>query len=302
MTLKFDPNIMRFTLEADELAFANSEVDSWASRQEWRLMGENIGNIVRLRLPYVSWVPRMYQNGSLGEAPMAPTVTVADYVATSQTGSASQTTRYVRPTFTHVLPTEKWVLGGGWYHMDDTRYTGWNAAQEVSVQITEEMEQDVDSWLSAILVAAIPVSQQTTASEIDFDTFRDVIADASSAGFPVSNVIMSRSRAMDMANWGTSNVTWLWAPLSPGYGAQIAAQGYVSNFMGVQLQIAESIPDDKVYFYGDPGAMGRRLDRVGGLRRLMAEDIDNRTVRFSMDQLYMQTTASAADVWQVTIT
>lgn len=300
--MKFDPSTRRFSLEAEELNFADAEVNGYIDRQEWKLMAEAVGRMVRIRKPYVAWVPRLYQVGSVSDAPMAPTVSVADYVGSSQTGSASQTTKYVRPTFTYVHPTVKWVSGGGWYHMDDTRWTGWNAAQEVAGQIAEEMSYDVNSWLSTILIAAIPAAQKITASALDFDTYRGVIADASSAGFPVTNVVMTGARSMDMADWGTANVTWLWGPLPSNYGSQIATQGFVSQFMGVTLEQMSGMADNKVYFYSNPGSMGRYLDLVGDMRRLTAEDIDNRTVRFAMDQLYYQTTASAADVWEVTIT
>lgn len=300
--MKFDPSTRRFALEAEELNFADAEVNGYIERQEWKLMAETVGRMVRTRKPYVSWVPRLYQVNTLSEAPMAPTTSIADYVGTSQSGSASQTTKYVRPTFTYVQPTNKWVSGGGWYHMDDTRFAGWNAAQEVATQIAEEMAYDLDTWLSTILIAAIPVAQKITASALDFDTYRGVIADASSAGFPVTNVLLTTARAMDTADWGTANVTWLWAPLPANYGSQVATQGFISQFMGVSMEQMDSLSDAKVYFFSNPGTMGRYLDLVGDMRRLTDQDIDNRTVRFAMDQMYYQTTASAADVWEITIT
>lgn len=301
MALKFDSNTRRFSLEAEELAYANNEVNTWIANQEWKLMAEAVGRMVRTRKPYVSWVPRMYSVNTQSEAPMFPTVSVADYVATSQTGSASQTTKYVRPTFTYVSPTQKWVSGGGWYHMDDTRFAGWNVVQEVSSQIAEEQAYDLDNWLLAILVAAIPAGQKIGASALDFDTFRGIIADAHSAGFPITNMLSTRSRAMDTADWGSANVTWFWSPLPSNFGSQVATQGYISSFMGLNFEQMQSMPDDKIYFFSDPAPMGRYLDLIGAMRRLTAEDIDNRTVRFNMDQLYYQTTASAADVWEVTI-
>lgn len=302
MGLKFNTETRRFSLEAAELEYANNEVNSWIENQEWKLMAEAVGRMVRTRKPYVSYAPRLYSVSTQATAPMFPTVSVADYVATSQTGSASQTTKYVRPTFTYVQPTQKWVSGGGWYHMDDTRFTGWNAAQEVATQIAEEMAYDLDNWLMTILIAAIPSGQKITASALDFDTFRGVVADASSAGFPVTNMISTRSRAMDTADWGSANVTWFWSPLPSNFGSQIATQGYISQFMGLTFEQMESMSDTKVYFFSDPAPMGRYLDLIGDIRRLTAEDIDNRTVRFNMDQLYYQTTASAADVWEVTLT
>lgn len=302
MTMTFNQASRRFDLVADELNFADREINGLIENQEWKLMAERVGQIVRNRKPYSAYVPRMYSVRNMAEAPMAPTVSLVDYVATSQTGSASQTTKYVRPTFTYVQPTQKWVSGGGWFHMDDARYVGWNAAQEVAAQIDEEQAYDLDTWLLSLLVAAIPSGQKVTASALDFDTFRGIIGDASSTGFPVTNMICTQSRAMDMANWGTTNVTWLWQPLPSNFGAQIASNGYLSNFMGVVFEQMPSMADTVVYFFSNPAPMGRYLDLIGDMRRLTEQDIDNRTVRFAMDQLYYATTASALDVWQVTIT
>ena len=66
-------------------------------------------------------------------------------------------------------------------------------------------------------------------------------------------------------------------------------------------QFSNSISGATIYFFGNPAEYGRELLLVGPEQTLTDDDIDNKTVRFNMEQLYWQTTASAADVWKLTV-
>ena len=299
--MKFDPVTRQFTYEAAQQAALDAQAEAWTKAQEWGLMGEAIERIVRLRKPYESWMTRLFQVGSMPEAPAAPTVAVEDYVATAQTGSPQQTALYQRATFTFKQPSIFWAGGGGWYSTRDTRHRGWNPVEVVARQIAEEQAKVLDTELNAAFVAALVGAQQTTVAELDWDTFRGIVADASDAGWPVTNMICTPGRAMDTANWGTANVTWLWSPLPQSFGNQIAANGYISNFMGVNFEQLASMSGTKIYLFGNNAEMGRYLDAIGPMTRASDQDIDNHTVRFNMDQLYHYYCVSCADVWEVTI-
>jgi hypothetical protein len=299
--MKFDPVTRKFTYEAEKQAALDAQAQQWVQNQEWGLMGEAIERMIRLRKPYESWVTRFYQVSSQPEAPVAPSVAVEDYVATAQTGSPQQTSLYQRATFTFKQPSIEWIGGGGWYSMRDTRHRGWDPVQEVARQIAEEQAKKLDTTLYTAFHAGIAGGQKTSVSELDFDTFRGIVASASDAGFPVTNMVATPGRMMDTANWGTSNVTWLWSPLPQNFGSQIAVNGYISNFMGISFEQLASMPGTKIYFFGNNAEMGRYLDAVGPMTRLSDMDIDNKTVRFNMDQLYYYYTVSCADVWEVTI-
>lgn len=299
--MKFDPVTRQFTYEAAQQAALDAQAEVWAKNQEWGLMGEAIERIVRLRKPYESWMTRFFQVGSVAEAPMSPTVAVEDYVATAQTGSPQQTFLYQRPTFTFLQPTVLWAGGGGWYSTRDIRHRGWNPLEVVARQIAEEQAKALDTALFTAFYALIDAGHKQTVAELDWDTFRGIIADAADEGWPVTNMVFSPGRAMDIANWGTGNVTWLWAPLPQNYGNQIATQGWVSNFMGVNFEQLSGMSGTKVYLFGNNNEMGRYVDAVGGMTRESAVDIDNRTIRFNMDQMYYYYAVSGADVWEITI-
>lgn len=299
--MKFDPVSRQFTYEAAQQATLDAQAELWAKNQEWSLMGEAIERIVRLRKPYESWMTRFFQVGSLAEPPLAPTVAVEDYVATAQTGSPQQTFLYQRPTFTFTQPSIFWAGGGGWYSTRDIRHRGWNPLEVIARQIAEEQAKKLDDELFTAVYALIDAGQKTTVSELDWDTFRGIVADASDAGWPVSNMICTPGRAMDTANWGTSNVSWLWSPLPQSFGNQVATNGYISNFMGVNFEQLASMSGTKVYLFGNNSEMGRYLDAVGPMGRESAVDIDNRTVRFNMDQMYYYYAISGLDIWEVTI-
>ena len=300
--IKFDPKSMSFTLEADALEWADNAITTYTKERQWGLFAEQVGRLVNLNLPYVSYVPAMYDVQRVATAPNQPRVSKVDYVGAARVSSPTNTSTYVRATHTFVEPTIEFIEGGGWYHMRDSRYMGWNGAMEVAKQISWEMAKKLDTWLGTILDAAIPVGNTDTITALDFDTFRGVVADAEAAGYPVSRAILAKSRAMDTADWGTANVTWLWGQAPAQFANQVVTQGYISDFMGISMQqFSNSISGATIYFFGNPAEYGRELLLVGPEQTLTDDDIDNKTVRFNMEQLYWQTTASAADVWKLTV-
>lgn len=300
MTIQFDPQKGQFTMEAAELAYADEQIRDYIGTGRWDLMAEEIGRLVNLHIPYMSYVPAMYSVRQVAEMPAAPTIATVDYVGTANVSSPTQTATYVRATFNRVQPTIEYIEGGGWYHKRDARFAGWNAAQEVAKQIAWEKAKKLDTWLGTILDAGTGLVS-ASASALDFDTFRGIVADAEAAQYPVTRMICTKSRAMDTADWGTANVTWLWGQAPSGYANQIVKTGFISDFMGITMEQFNSMANTTIYFYGNPADYGRELLLVGPEDREMDYDIDNKTTRFNMEQLYWQTTASCADVTKVTI-
>ena len=298
---KFDPVKRDFTYEADVLAFLNSEARTWDENQNWAVMGEAIEKMLVLRHPYQSWVTRFFETSSISEVAPYPTIAVEDYVGTSVEGAPFQTPRYIRPTFLWKHSTSYWAGGAAYYHMNDTRIRGWDPLARIAAQIAEEQAKKLDTHLLAILDAAIPAGQKITAAAMDFDTFQDIVRDASDTEWDVNYMISTKGRAMDTATWGTQNLTWMWAPLGGQYANQVASQGFISNFMGVQLEQHPSMASTAVYFFGNNAEHGRMLETVGPMTRLSDQNIETKTVRFNFDQQYQVTCIDASDVWKVTI-
>lgn len=298
---KFDPVKRDFTYEADVLAFLNSEARTWDENQNWAVMGEAIEKMLVLRHPYQSWVTRFFETSSISEVAPYPAFAVEDYVGTSVEGAPFQTPRYIRPTFLWKHSTSYWAGGAAYYHMNDTRIRGWDPLARIAAQIAEEQAKKLDTHLLAILDAAIPAGQKITAAAMDFDTFQDIVRDASDTEWDVNYMISTKGRAMDTATWGTQNLTWMWAPLGGQYANQVASQGFISNFMGVQLEQHPSMASTAVYFFGNNAEHGRMLETVGPMTRLSDQDIETKTVRFNFDQQYQVTCIDASDVWKVTI-
>ena len=298
---KFDPVKRDFTYEADDLAFLNEQARTWDENQEWSLMGEAIERMLVLRHPYESWVTRFFDVSSISEVAAYPTIAVEDYVGTSVEGAPFQTPRYIRPTFQYKHSTSYWAGGAAWYHMYDARVRGWNPLEVVAKQIAEEQAKKLDTHLLTILDAIIPAGQKINASAIDFDTFQDIVRDASATGWDVNYMMSTKGRAMDTATWGTANLTWMWAPLGGQYASQVAAQGYISNFMGVTLEQHASMASTAVYFFGNNAEHGRMLETVGAPTRLSDQNIETKSVRFNWDQQYQVTCIDASDVWKITI-
>jgi len=298
---KFDPVKRDFTYEADVLAFLNSEARTWDENQNWAVMGEAIEKMLVLRHPYQSWVTRFFETSSISEVAPYPTIAVEDYVGTSVEGAPFQTPRYIRPTFLWKHSTSYWAGGAAYYHMNDTRIRGWDPLARIAAQIAEEQAKKLDTHLLAILDAAIPAGQKITAAAMDFDTFQDIVRDASDTEWDVNYMISTKGRAMDTATWGTQNLTWMWAPLGGQYANQVASQGFITNFMGVQLEQHPSMASTAVYFFGNNAEHGRMLETVGPMTRLSDQNIETKTVRFNFDQQYQVTCIDASDVWKVTI-
>jgi len=185
--------------------------------------------------------------------------------------------------------------------MNDTRIRGWDPLARIAAQIAEEQAKKLDTHLLAILDAAIPAGQKITAAAMDFDTFQDIVRDASDTEWDVNYMISTKGRAMDTATWGTQNLTWMWAPLGGQYANQVASQGFITNFMGVQLEQHPSMASTAVYFFGNNAEHGRMLETVGPMTRLSDQNIETKTVRFNFDQQYQVTCIDASDVWKVTI-
>lgn len=299
--MKFDPVKRDFQFEADERVALDLQAAAWDQNQEWSVMGEAIERMLVLRHPYQSWVTRFFETGSISEVAPYPTIAVEDYVGTSVEGSPFQTPRYIRPTFLWKHSTSYWAGGAAYYHMNDTRIRGWDPLARIAAQIAEEQAKKLDTHLLTILDAVIPAGQKITASAIDFDTFQDIVRDASDAEWDVNYMISTKGRAMDTATWGTQNLTWMWAPLGGQYANQVASQGYISNFMGVQLEQHPSMASTAVYFFGNNAEHGRVLETVGPMTRLSDQNIETKTVRFNFDQQYQVTCIDASDVWKVTI-
>jgi len=299
--MKFDPIVRDFQFEADERIELDLQARTWDENQEWTVMGEAIERMLILRHPYESWVTRFFNVSSIPEVAPYPTIAVEDYVGTSVEGSPFQTPRYIRPTFQWKHSTTYWAGGAAWYHMYDARVRGWDPLARAAAQIAEEQAKKLDTHLLTILDAIIPAGQKITAAAMDFDTFQDVVRDASATGWDVNYMISTKGRAMDTATWGTANLTWMWAPLGGQYASQVATQGYISNFMGVQLEQHGSMASTAVYFFGNNAEHGRELKMVGPMSRLSDQNIETKSVRFNFDQMYEITCIDASDVWKVTI-
>jgi hypothetical protein len=299
--MKFDPVKRDFVFEADERAALDLQAATWDQNQEWSVMGEAIERMLVLRHPYQSWVTRFFETSSISEVAPYPTIAVEDYVGTSVEGSPFQTPRYIRPTFLWKHSTSYWAGGAAYYHMNDTRIRGWDPLARIAAQIAEEQAKKLDTHLLAILDAVIPAGQKITASAMDFDTFQDIVRDASDTEWDVNYMISTKGRAMDTATWGTQNLTWMWAPLGGQYANQVASQGFITNFMGVQLEQHPSMASTAVYFFGNNAEHGRMLETVGPMTRLSDQNIETKTVRFNFDQQYQVTCIDASDVWKVTI-
>jgi len=299
--MKFDPVKRDFQFEADERAVLDLQAATWDQNQEWAVMGEAIEKMLVLRHPYQSWVTRFFETSSISEVAPYPTIAVEDYVGTSVEGSPFQTPRYIRPTFLWKHSTSYWAGGAAYYHMNDTRIRGWDPLARIAAQIAEEQAKKLDTHLLAILDAAIPAGQKITAAAMDFDTFQDIVRDASDTEWDVNYMISTKGRAMDTATWGTQNLTWMWAPLGGQYANQVASQGFITNFMGVQLEQHPSMASTAVYFFGNNAEHGRMLETVGPMTRLSDQNIETKTVRFNFDQQYQVTCIDASDVWKVTI-
>lgn len=299
--MKFDPVKRDFVFEADERAALDLQAATWDQNQEWSVMGEAIERMLVLRHPYQSWVTRFFETGSISEVAPYPTIAVEDYVGTSVEGSPFQTPRYIRPTFLWKHSTSYWAGGAAYYHMNDTRIRGWDPIARIAAQIAEEQAKKLDTHLLTILDAAIPAGQKITAAAMDFDTFQDIVRDASDTEWDVNYMISTKGRAMDTATWGTQNLTWMWAPLGGQYANQVASQGFITNFMGVQLEQHPSMASTAVYFFGNNAEHGRMLETVGPMTRLSDQNIETKTVRFNFDQQYQVTCIDASDVWKVTI-
>lgn len=299
--MKFNPVSRAFDLTADERRDLDLQAASWDENQEWSLMSEAIGRMIVLRHPYQSWVTRFFETSSIPEVLPYPTIAVEDYVGTSVEGSPFQTPRYIRPTFQWKHSTSYWAGGAAWYHMNDTKVRGWNPLERVAAQIAEEQAKKLDTHLLAILDALIPAGQKISAAAIDWDTFSDVVRDASDNEWDVNYMISTKGRAMDTAFWGTGNLSWLWAPLGGQFAQQVAAQGYITNFMGVTLEQHPSMASTAVYFFGNNAEHGRFLELVGPMTRLSDQNIETESVRFKMSQQYQVTCIDASDVWKITI-
>jgi hypothetical protein len=307
--MRFNPSHQVFEFDGDELSKLNARIaadTADGSKEGFRVVAERtVQRIVNIRRQYKSYASNFFFSDSMPSNVQTPAVAVDDYVGIAYVGGPTNNTPlYIRGGLTYVVPTRFYSQGAAWHYMDDLQQLGFNVLDRTSGQIAEEMGKKIDTTLLALLDAAIPSAQKLTASTLDFPTWKAVIADASTAGFPVSNVVMSQARAMDMAEWetGTADVNWIWAPMPGNYGTEIARQGFVSNFMGVRAQIEWSIPDTTAYFFGDPATAGRILYSIGGMRRLTDTDIDNKTVRYNWDQLFEVYCASAYDCWKLTFT
>lgn len=299
--VKFDPVKRDFALTAEQIEALNSQAVQWDRDQDWAVMGQAIAKMINLRHPYQSWVTRFFEVSSIPEVSPYPTIAVEDYVGTSVEGSPFGTPRYIRPTFTWKHSTNYWAGGAAYYHMNDTKIRGWDALGRVAAQISEEQAKKLDTHLLTILDALIPAGQKITASALDWDTFNTVVRTASNNEWDVNYMLSTKGRAMDTADWGNANVTWAWAPLPSNYGAQVAAQGFISNFNGVTLEQHPSMASTAVYFFGNNAEHGRFLETVGPMTRMSDQNIETETVRFKMSQHYQVTCIDASDVWKITI-
>ena len=201
--MKFDPVKRDFALTAEESADLFAQASEWDANQDWSVMGEAISRMVTLRHPYVSWATRFFDMSSVPEVSPYPTIAVEDYVGTSTEGSPFQTPRYIRPTFQWKHSTLYWAGGAAYYHMGDTRIRGWDPLSRVSAQIAEEQAKKLDTHILAILDAAIPAGQKITASAIDFDTFQDIVRDASDNEWVATTPHRLRRRATSLTSWAS---------------------------------------------------------------------------------------------------
>jgi hypothetical protein len=307
MTLKFNPDSQDFRFEGNELANLNAEIKSDAAKKDghYILADKVVQHVVNIRRPYQSYASRLFFADQMPAGPGTPAVAVEDYVGLAGVGVATNNTpMYIRSGMTFVTPTRFYTQGAAWYYMDDVRVQGFNVLDRTAKQIAEEMGKGIDTKLFTLLDAAIPAGQKFSASLLDLETWKYVIGEAEDAGYPITDVVFSKSRALDMSSWetGTADIQWMWAPLPGEYGAQIARQGYITNFMGVNAGIEFSIPKTVAYFFGDPLAAGRIMYTVEGIQQLMDQDIDSKTIRHRWDQLFEVYCATALDVWKVTFT
>lgn len=305
--LVFNPAAQAFKFEGDALAQMNAEIKADAVKDGGhRILADKVvQRVVSIRRPYQSYGSRLFFADTMPSNVNSPAIAVEDYVGLAGVGVATNNTpQYIRAGMTYVEPTRFYAQGAAWYYMDDVRVQGFNVLDRTASQIAEEMGKGIDTTLLTILDAAIPAAQKFSASTLDMETWEYVIKESETAGFPVTDVVFSKSRALDMAHWetGTSDIQWIWAPLPGNYASDIARQGYITNWMGVNAGIEYSIANTVAYFYGDNQAAGRILYTIEGMRQLMDQDIDNKTIRHNWDQLFEVYCATALDVWKVTFT
>lgn len=307
MSFKFNPASQTFEFEGDTLAKMNAEIQATAGLDGGhRILADKVvQRIVNTRRPYQSYGSRLFYADAMPANTSSPAIAVEDYVGISVVGQATNSTPlYFRTGMTFVEPTRFYAQGGAWYYMDDVRVQGFNVLDRTAAQIAEDMAKKIDTHLLTILDAAIPAGQKFSATSLDMETWKDIIKDSETAGYPVTDVVFSKSRAMDMTEWetNTSDINWIWSPLPGNYAADIARQGYVTNWMGINASIEYSIPNTVAYFFGNSAAAGRILYTIEGMRQLMDQDIDNKTIRHNWDQLFEVYCATALDVWKVTFT
>ena len=306
--LSFNPASRDLKFEAGALALLNAEIakDAQDTERGYKILADKIvQRVVNIRRPYQSWASRLFFSDTMPSNTNSPAIAVEDYGGLAGVGVATNNTpMYIRAGMTFVEPTRFYTQGAAWYYMDDVQVQGFNVLDRTAKQIAEEMAAGIDTKLFTILDAAIPAAQKFTASTLDMATWEYVIAEAEDAGFPVTDVVFSKSRALDMAHWetNTSDVQWIWAPLPGNYAGDIARQGYITNWMGVNASIEYSAPKTSAYFFGAAASAGRILYSIGGVRQLMDQEIDNKTIRHNWDQLFEVYCATALDVWKVTFT
>ena len=236
--LVFNPAAQAFRFEGDALAQMNAEIaeDAKDTQHGHKILADRIvQRVVNIRRPYSSYGSRLFFADTMPSNVNSPAIAVEDYVGLAGVGVATNNTpMYIRAGMTYVEPTRFYTQGAAWYYMDDVRVQGFNVLDRTAAQIAEEMGKGIDTTLLAILDAAIPAAQKFSASTLDMDTWEYVIKESEDAGFPVTDVVFSKSRALDMAHWetGTSDINWIWSPLPGNYASDIARQGYITNWMG----------------------------------------------------------------------
>ena len=197
MKLTFNPATQAFKFEGDVLAKMNAEIaeDAKDIQHGHKLLADRIvQRVVNIRRPYQSYASRLFFADTMPANTNSPAVAVEDYVGLAGVGVATNNTpMYIRAGMTYVVPTRFYTQGAAWYYMDDVKVQGFNVLDRTASQIAEEMGKGIDTALMTILDAAIPAAQKFEASTLDLATWEYVISEAEDAGFPVTDVVFSKS-------------------------------------------------------------------------------------------------------------
>lgn len=289
----FNPEVGMFSLSAEDNGVIRNLAENLASadvREEFRLLA---ALLVRTRKEYKSWIGSLFVAGDEEE------IAKEDYSAFATADSADQSVLYFQLGELYSRGLRFPVKSGFTVGMDDVAVGGIDRVQRSANQAAEEMRAKYDSTLWTALYAAVASTHKLTGAALTEADWVEIVGAADEAGYPVTRAIMSRRRAMDLKDW-TNMSNGKWTYISSGYGDQILRQGYVSDYLGIPIELQPSIPTNLVVFAGEPRDRGRVVKNIVS-RALQADDIRNAKVEYAFHELWSYVIGDVSDIWVVTI-